>query len=555
MGFVLRVTQGAGEGEEFTFEGEARLGRTADNDVVIKDPSSSRSHCRLFEKGGNYFVEDLKSANGTLLNKVALKTAKQLKHGDEIAIGDVVLEFGLLDAPEDDTGQLNEGSDTMLGAMPSSTLADSSLEDEDAPADDPNATMLKPSRALAKVPPKRAPVRRAPASEPEEDEPPPDDEPVDEEPPDDDEAPPDEDEAGSTRAFEVPPPRALARRSGVGNAAPVRASRAAAPAEMSAADRARQRRELSRTAGGRLELMWQGLSKPGRAVLSVVLAVLGLGFLGGVGYLVYPHKVQRKAEPMDLRANGEPLSDSFGNGDDVDFSRPDMKSFSFTYNSPTRVVGVLHYQSKGISKGEVTIELNGAEVGMVPADTLDSDTREQDVVLSTKAVKVGEPNTLVFDNVNNPPGDETWKIWNIWVEVNPIPEMSTEEATRRAKEDIEKASKYYDLRDVGAENLFRAWKTYRDAWLVLEATPDGPQSIQEVARTRMREIRPELDKRCAGIFVEFKKVMNQKMPDMVKARKILEDIPTYFPTREHPCNNFAHAALASLEELPEAVQK
>ena len=46
--------------------------------------------------------------------------------------------------------------------------------------------------------------------------------------------------------------------------------------------------------------------------------------------------------------------------------------------------------------------------------------------------------------------------------------------------------------------------------------------------------------------------MNQKIPDMVRARKILEDIPTYFPTREHPCNNFAHAALSSLEELPEA---
>jgi hypothetical protein len=132
--------------------------------------------------------------------------------------------------------------------------------------------------------------------------------------------------------------------------------------------------------------------------------------------------------------------------------------------------------------------------------------------------------------------------------------MSTEEATRRAKEDIEKAAKYYDLRGVGAENLFRAWKTYRDAWLVLEATPDGPASLSEVARTRMREIRPELDQRCAAMFVEYKKVIYQKIPDVVRARKILEDIPTYFPTKEHPCNNFAHVALSSLEELQESPQ-
>ena len=47
---------------------------------------------------------------------------------------------------------------------------------------------------------------------------------------------------------------------------------------------------------------------------------------------------------------------------------------------------------------------------------------------------------------------------------------------------------------------------------------------------------------------------DKKIPDVIRARKILEDIPTYFPTKEHPCNNFAHVALSSLEELQEAPQ-
>ena len=93
VAFTLRITQGADEPEEFSFDGEVRMGRTADNDVVIKDPSSSRSHARVYEEDGRYFVEDLKSANGTTLNKRPLKAPVQLEDGDLIAVGDVVIEF------------------------------------------------------------------------------------------------------------------------------------------------------------------------------------------------------------------------------------------------------------------------------------------------------------------------------------------------------------------------------------------------------------------------------------------------------------------------------
>ncbi len=536
MSFVLRVTQGAGQGEEFALDGEAKLGRTADNDVVIKDPSSSRSHARVFEKDGQYFVEDLKSANGTLLNQVAIKLPRPLKHGDLITIGDVSLEFTL---PED------PGNATMLNPP-------------DEEGQDPNATMLRPA-LVAKVAESKAGERAVRKMQPRPSAPPPaqkaatldetDDAPGPELPADD----------GSTRAFEVPPPKALAKKTSAPAEAPVRAApperavaRAPKAAEpevaISAAEKARQRRELQKSSAGRLRLLWNDLPKPARIGASIMAGVVGLSVLGGLVYVVIPHKTTKLKEPNELVPNAAPIKESFGTGPDVDFERPDMKAFSFVYASPTRAVGVLHYQSKGISRNEVTIELNGSEVGTIPADVLDSDTREQEAILAAAAVKLGEPNQLVFDNVNNPPNDDAWKIWNIWVEITPVPEMSADDAARRAKEDMDKASKFYEQRGVGAENLFRAWKGYRDAWLLLEATPNKPQALDDIARTRMREIRPELDRKCSGFLVQFQKVINTRNPDIETAKKILADIPNSFPTREHPCNNLARQYMSMLNE-------
>ena len=200
----------------------------------------------------------------------------------------------------------------------------------------------------------------------------------------------------------------------------------------------------------------------------------------------------------------------------------------------------------------MAISLNGNDLGTVPPDTMDADTRERDVVLPAAALKVGdEQNTITFDNVLNPPQDDPWKWWNIWLEVTPVPDMSADEARRRAQQEIDRAAKLYEGRNVGAENLFRAWKTYRDVWLVLEATPNHDQALHQIARTKMSEIRPELDRKCNGLIVEYRKALNQRPQDLVKGRAILEDIPTSFPTREHPCFNFGRALLKELDDLGE----
>lgn len=59
----------AGEPETLTFDkAEVRIGREADNDIVIALPGVGRQHARLVQHGEKYLLEDLGSANGTYLN-------------------------------------------------------------------------------------------------------------------------------------------------------------------------------------------------------------------------------------------------------------------------------------------------------------------------------------------------------------------------------------------------------------------------------------------------------------------------------------------------------
>lgn len=535
MGFHLRVTRGAAEGEEYSFDGQARLGRTADNDVVVRDGAASRSHARVFEKGGRTFVEDLGSANGTRLNDAPVKQPKEVKTGDEIVIGDTVFEIELA---------LEE---TQLPA-PSSTM--------DEGVDDADATQL-PARS---APPPRKAAPRPDATNAD------DDEPVDEAPDSTGEDGEDEPQepADSTLFVDVPKPKALAQRPpraaggdrvsrSQGLERPPPRSRALAKdpgdddeVQLSAAERARMRRQLQQSTSGRVQLLWQDLPKGARALLAVFGTLLVLLTVGLAGYVAWPRTRVNRPEPKSLPSDGAVIEDSFGAGN-VTFSTPDQKAFTFTAMAPTRIVGVLHYQAANISSDEVTLNLNGQDLGVVPPDNIDVDSRELELVLPAATLKAREENLIVFDNVRNPPGNDEWKIWNLWVEIIPVPEMSQEEARRRAQGEIDRATKDWELREVGAANLFRAWKTYREAWLLLEATPNSPPELLTLARTRMKELRPELDRKCNAMIVKFKSIVNTRPNAFTEGRQVLENIPEHFPTREHPCYGFSRALLRTMD--------
>ena len=92
----LRVIKGPIKGQTFSFFGDTVfIGRSSRNDIQIRDTSISRKQIKIFLIGGKFFVEDLKSTNGTLINgkKIAPGEGFEVSEGDTISMGNTVLQL------------------------------------------------------------------------------------------------------------------------------------------------------------------------------------------------------------------------------------------------------------------------------------------------------------------------------------------------------------------------------------------------------------------------------------------------------------------------------
>ena len=82
-----------------------RIGRHADNELMVADASLSRFHAEIkHEMNSRYVVRDLESLNGVYVNGRKARTAI-LSNGDLIELGDVTLKFTVFaaqDRPDDD---------------------------------------------------------------------------------------------------------------------------------------------------------------------------------------------------------------------------------------------------------------------------------------------------------------------------------------------------------------------------------------------------------------------------------------------------------------------
>ncbi len=69
------------------------LGRASAADLPIKHSSISREHCAFVRQGETWLVEDLGSANGTMVNKVKITERTALNERDIVAAGHARLTF------------------------------------------------------------------------------------------------------------------------------------------------------------------------------------------------------------------------------------------------------------------------------------------------------------------------------------------------------------------------------------------------------------------------------------------------------------------------------
>jgi diguanylate cyclase (GGDEF)-like protein len=98
---------------------ETRIGRSADNTLVVDDEGISRTHVRVYYAEGHYFAEDLDSSNGTYVNGERVQKAV-LTDGVAIQLGPrVCFRFSLTDENQERIlRQLYESSvrDALTGA-------------------------------------------------------------------------------------------------------------------------------------------------------------------------------------------------------------------------------------------------------------------------------------------------------------------------------------------------------------------------------------------------------------------------------------------------------
>ena len=99
------VLRGAGRGRSFEVLDRATIGRLPSNTIHLPGEKISRRHAQIVQEGGRYFISDVGSRNGVLVNGRMAGRA-ELASGDRVEIGDAVLLFELDEAHDYPTQQI-----------------------------------------------------------------------------------------------------------------------------------------------------------------------------------------------------------------------------------------------------------------------------------------------------------------------------------------------------------------------------------------------------------------------------------------------------------------
>ena len=99
----LCIMEGPAKGKKIDLKEKTMfLGRSARNDIQIKDIMVSRKHLKIFKVEETLFVEDLMSTNGTRFNGEVITSGEafEVGDGDTVSFGNTVIRFGEIPSPE-----------------------------------------------------------------------------------------------------------------------------------------------------------------------------------------------------------------------------------------------------------------------------------------------------------------------------------------------------------------------------------------------------------------------------------------------------------------------
>ena len=290
-------------------------------------------------------------------------------------------------------------------------------------------------------------------------------------------------------------------------------------------------------ASNRLFQLVKSPRRAGLAAAAVLLAALGFSLFYG-----HPSGTPPSSEPTRLTSVA--VVDSFGLGRGVTWRHRDSKRFDFDVFSPTPVVALLHYQAAGLSEGEVQLALNGGALGNLPADFSDASVRHHTLTLPRQRLRHRGTNQVLFRNLHNSARGDPWRVWNLWVEVLPVPDLPDAALLPRARALADHGRRLARARAVAPENLFRAWEETRSAW-TLSLALNAPGELETQTRRELLELEGALEAQCGKFLMEAERSVNLKSP--IKARHTLEAVEWFFPKADHRCRARARDRLRSLE--------
>jgi len=92
---LFKIVKGPDEGAEFKLDPGSTyiIGRGADAEVRLTDNTVSHEHASVESTNGIWFVMDMGSKHGTLVNKLQIRGRKALFDRDTIRVGKTLLEF------------------------------------------------------------------------------------------------------------------------------------------------------------------------------------------------------------------------------------------------------------------------------------------------------------------------------------------------------------------------------------------------------------------------------------------------------------------------------
>jgi pSer/pThr/pTyr-binding forkhead associated (FHA) protein len=90
---MLMVSSDGQKPRSVRLDASTTIGRSVECELRLDDTYVSQQHARIFDRSGNWYVEDLGSTNGTFVNEQRLVAPAMLTPGDKIRVGQTIVEL------------------------------------------------------------------------------------------------------------------------------------------------------------------------------------------------------------------------------------------------------------------------------------------------------------------------------------------------------------------------------------------------------------------------------------------------------------------------------